>query len=133
MQEDPTLKSATDKQLLNEIRNRLDSASNTTSPDVEYDDSIEASMGETDSPEEPAPELPDSDPNQRVVRTKSTADRVYLLDEEKMTRHWVTNPDVLASLGFTMADVTEVSDDEMMKYQQKQALYNVQKPKDASS
>lgn len=60
---------------------------------------------------------------QRVIRTKSTADRVYLIDEEKGTRQWVTNPQILEGLGFSQADVVEIEDEEMLKYQQAQALY----------
>lgn len=59
----------------------------------------------------------------RVVRTTTSGDRVYYLSETKKTRQWVTNPDVLDSLGFIMEDVTEVDDDEMLKYQMGPALY----------
>lgn len=54
--------------------------------------------------------------DKRVVRTKSSGDRVYLLDEIKKTRQWVYNPEVLDSLGFTMGDVQEVEDSEILKY-----------------
>lgn len=67
----------------------------------------------------------DERPVRRVVRTKTTADRVYYIDEDKGTRQWVTNPEVLANLGFSMEDVKEIDDDEMLKYQQSQALYRV--------
>src|SRR5207253_5708174 len=46
-----------------------------------------------DTPERVLPE------GKRVVRTKSSGDRVYYLDDDKMTRQWVTNPDVLKGLG----------------------------------
>lgn len=59
----------------------------------------------------------------RVVRTKSSGDRVYYIDEEKKTRQWITNPDVLTSLGFGMEDVTDVEDAELLKYQMAAALY----------
>lgn len=62
---------------------------------------------------------------QRVIRTKSTADRVYLLKEDGMIRQWVTNTSVLESLGYTLADVVEIPDEEMLKYQQAQAIYRV--------
>lgn len=81
---------------------------------------------------------PSSDPNKeeakperklpegkRVVRTKSTGDRVYFIDEVKKTRQWVTNPDILKSLGFEMGDVVEVDDNELLKYQMGSALYRV--------
>lgn len=61
----------------------------------------------------------------RVVRTKSSGDRVYLIDEVKKTRQWVTNMDVLASLGFEATDVTEVTDEELMKYNMGAAVYKV--------
>lgn len=59
----------------------------------------------------------------RVVRTKGSGDRVYLLDEVAKTRHWVTNPEVLEGYGFTMADVGEAEDAELLKYQMSAALY----------
>jgi hypothetical protein len=62
----------------------------------------------------------------RVVRTKSSGDRVYFLDEVKKTRQWVTNPDVLKSLGFEIGDVVEVDDQELLKYQMAAALYRVE-------
>lgn len=60
---------------------------------------------------------------QRVVRTKTSGDRVYLLDDNKKTRAWVTNGDVLTALGFDMSDVSEVEDSEMMKYNMAAAIY----------
>lgn len=81
---------------------------------------------------------PTSDPNsdepkeerklpegKRVVRTKSSGDRVYMLDDEKKTRHWITNPEVLKGLGFELTDVTEVDDMEILKYQLGAAVYRV--------
>ncbi len=59
----------------------------------------------------------------RVVRTKSSGDRVYYIDETNGTRQWVTNPDVLAGLGFEIEDVTEVEDSELLKYNMGPALY----------
>lgn len=61
----------------------------------------------------------------RVVRTKSSGDRVYMLDDEKKTRHWVTNPDALKNLGFELTDVSEVGDAEVLKYQLEAAIYRV--------
>lgn len=68
-------------------------------------------------------ELPEG---KRVVRTKSSGDRVYLIDEVKKTRQWVQGPDVLAQLGFDMSDVTEVEDTDLMKYQMGAVLYKVE-------
>lgn len=62
---------------------------------------------------------------QRAVRTKSSGDRVYLLDEVKKTRQWVTNPDVLAGLGFESQDVQEVDDSILLKYNMGPAIYKV--------
>src|ERR1035437_9681835 len=60
---------------------------------------------------------------QRVVRTKSQGDRVYLLDYNKKTRAWVTKPEILQALGFEMGDVVEVEDTEFLKYQMSAAIY----------
>jgi hypothetical protein len=68
--------------------------------------------------------------DKRVVRTKSTGDRVYLLDEANKTRAWVTNPDILQSHGFELTDVVEIDDNELLKYTMSPALYRVA---DASS
>lgn len=75
-------------------------------------------------PEEPEEErvLPEG---KRVVRTKSMGDRVYLLDEEKKTRAWVTNATILDQLGFRMEDVAEVEDSELLGYQMTAAIYRV--------
>lgn len=70
-------------------------------------------------------ELRELPKDKRVVRTKSTGDRVYMLDEAKKTRAWVTNPEVLKSLGFELTDVTDVDDNELLKYQMNPALYRV--------
>ena len=83
-------------------------------------DEIIASAEET-----PARTLPEG---KRVIRTKSSGDRVYLLDEEKKTRQWVTNGDVLGQLGFLMEDVVEVEDDVLYGYQMGSAIYKVNEP-----
>jgi len=61
---------------------------------------------------------------QRVVRTKTSGDKVYLLDDNKKTRQWIsgtqsgpTGPELVDSLGFMMSDVQEVDDAELLKYQ----------------
>lgn len=73
-----------------------------------------------DTPERVLPE------GKRVVRTKSSGDRVYYIDETKQTRQWVTNSDVLAGLGFEMGDVVEVDDNELMKYNMASAIYKTE-------
>lgn len=75
---------------------------------------------------EPADEPRVLPEGKRVVRTKSSADRVYLLDEEKKTRQWITNPEVLDASGFTMEDVQTVEDGELLKYNMGPALYRVE-------
>lgn len=62
----------------------------------------------------------------RAVRTKTSGDRVYLLTEDKKTRQWITNPEVLASYGFEAADVVDIEDNELLAYNMAPALY---KPK----
>jgi hypothetical protein len=64
--------------------------------------------------------------NGKVVRTKSSGDRVYHLDDDKGTRRWITNPQVLEGLGFTLDDVTDIEDAELLKYQMGPALYRVE-------
>ena len=76
---------------------------------------------------EPVRELPEG---KRVVRTKNTGDRVYLIDEVKKTKQWLTNPEVLKASGFEMGDITEIEENEFLKYQQGPAIYRVE---DASS
>lgn len=68
------------------------------------------------TPPQPAPAVPNTPKDKRVVRTKSSGDRVYLLDEIKKTRQWLFNPEVLDSTGFTMGDVVEIEDSELLKY-----------------
>lgn len=64
--------------------------------------------------------------DKRVVRTKSSGDRVYFIDEDKKTRQWITNPKVLEGLGFTLTDVKEIEDSELLQYQMAAALYKVE-------
>lgn len=73
--------------------------------------------------EEPKRELPEG---KRVVRTKTSGDKVYLLDEVKKTRQWVASGEVLASLGFEQSDVEEVLDTDLFKYSMGATLYRVE-------
>lgn len=139
---DSTLKNASNEQLLDELYVRLSAGvpvmagNRVVGPNRASREDGESVLDPTDldaaaekmpdvSEDADGPTRPDQAADQRVVRTKSTADRVYVIDETKKTRQWVTNPQVLESLGFTMADVTEITDDEMLNYQQGQALYRV--------
>lgn len=82
----------------------------------------------------PAPAEPEAEPaeervlpeGKRLVRTKSSGDRVYQLDEEKKTRSWVTSAEILNKLGWRMEDVVEVEDSELLKYQMAAAIYRVE-------
>lgn len=62
---------------------------------------------------------------QRVARTKTQGDKVYLLDDNNKTRSWVTSPEILAGLGFEMGDVVEVDDVEFLRYQMAPAIYKL--------
>lgn len=61
--------------------------------------------------------------DKRVIRTRSSGDRVYLLDEIKKTRQWITAAPILDSLGFSMADVKEIDDAELLGYQLSSPVY----------
>lgn len=61
----------------------------------------------------------------RVVRTKNSGDRVYMLDDNKKTRQWVTNPAVLKGLGFEMGDVGEIDEAEFQKYGMGGSIFKV--------
>lgn len=61
----------------------------------------------------------------RVVRTKTSGDRVYLLDDVKKTRAWITTGEILQAMGFEMSDVIDVEDTELMKYNMAPAIYKV--------
>jgi hypothetical protein len=61
----------------------------------------------------------------RVIRTKSTGDRVYLLDDVEKTKAWVTSPEILAKLGFEASDVEEVEDTSLLGYHMTASIYKV--------
>lgn len=62
---------------------------------------------------------------QRVVRTKTQGDRVFLLDDNKKTRQWLTKPEIVGGVGFSMADVQEVDETEFLKYNMGAAIYRL--------
>jgi hypothetical protein len=73
--------------------------------------------------EEPKRELPK---DKRVIRTKSTGDRVYLIDETAKTKAWVTSPEILGKLGFELSDVQDVDDSDLLGYAMTASLYRVE-------
>lgn len=76
----------------------------------------------------PSAEVPSTGPNeknQRVVRTKTSGDRVYLVDETNKTRQWITTPQILEALGFTLNNVSEMEEPEFLKYNQGPAIYKL--------
>ena len=72
--------------------------------------------------EEVKPERTDG---KRAVRSKSTGDRVMLLDDNEKTKAWITSPEILAKLGFDMADVEDVEDSEMLQDAMSPSIYRV--------
>lgn len=83
-----------------------------------------------DKVEAPARKLPEG---KRVVRTKTSGDRVYLLDDNKKTRQWLTNPEVLKATGFGLEDVVEIDDTKFHKYTMAQPIYKVETPNEATN
>ena len=63
--------------------------------------------------------------DKRAVRTRTSGDRVYLLDEIEKTRQWVTTAEILEKLGFSLNDVVEVDDNVMMGYKMGPAIFKV--------
>lgn len=61
----------------------------------------------------------------RAVRTKSTGDRVYLIDDSAKTKAWITSPAIRDALGFADADVEELEDSELVSYQMAPSIYRV--------
>lgn len=74
---------------------------------------------------EPDVPLSETPKDKRVIRTKSTGDRVYLIDETAKTKAWVTTEDILTKLGFTQADVQEVDDSALVGYAMTASIYKV--------
>jgi hypothetical protein len=86
-------------------------------------DRLNPNEGAVEFTEESKRELPK---DKRVVRTKSTGDRVYLLDETAKTKAWVTSPEILEKLGFTLNDVQDIEDSMMLGYAMIASLYRVE-------
>lgn len=62
----------------------------------------------------------------RVVRTKSSGDRVYQIDENTRLRQWVTSGDILTGLGWNQEDVVVIEDKELLGYQMGSPIYKVE-------
>ncbi len=107
------------------LRTRLNNVINTWIDEQSRTTSDSGSQSEPDTA--PDRELPK---DKRAVRTKSSGDRVYILDDQTKTRRWVTNPEVLKSIGFEISDVVEVDDNELLSYQMAPALYRIVDEKD---
>lgn len=54
--------------------------------------------------------------NTRVARCPSEGDKVFLLDDTAKTKKWVKSPEELEKLGYTLADVVSVTNEEMAAY-----------------
>lgn len=82
-----------------------------------------AGVSPTDSPDSAVVDKPERTDGKRAVRTKSTGDRVYLIDDNAKTKAWVTSPEILSSLGFEMADVVDVEDSSLLGYQMNPSIF----------
>ena len=70
--------------------------------------------------EEPKRELPEG---KRLVYTKESGDRRFLIDEVKKTRQWVTKPELLEGLGLQLDDAVLIEKPEFERYQQGSPIY----------
>ena len=69
----------------------------------------------------------------RMVRTKAQGDKAFYIDEEKKTRQAILGqqggrdigPEIVESLGFTMSDIEEIEDGELLRYQMGPSIYKV--------
>jgi hypothetical protein len=87
-----------------------------------YEQELAAIDGQPDEPKA----KPAITAGKRVVRTKSTGDRVYLIDETAKTKAWVTSPEILAKLGFELSDVEDVEDSTLLGYAMTASVYRVE-------
>ena len=107
----------------NLVNHMFDNEYATVQGPLTSDDLVEPSEGETNIVNEVSTRvLPEG---KRVVRTKNSGDRVYLINEKEETRQWITNERVLAGLGFEFSDVTDIEEDELVKFRMAPALYKV--------
>jgi hypothetical protein len=107
----------------NLVNYMFDNEHTTVQGPLTSDDLIEPSEGGTDIVTTASTRvLPEG---KHVVRTKNSGDRVYLINEKEETRQWVTNERVLEGLGFEFSDVTDIEEDELVKFRMAPALYKV--------
>lgn len=85
-----------------------------------------AGVSPTDSPDAAVEDKPLRTDGKRAVRTKSTGDRVYLIDDNAKTKAWITSPEIMAKLGFDMSDVVDLEDSELISYEMKPSIYRVE-------
>lgn len=84
-----------------------------------------AGVSPTDSPDSAIVDKPERANGKRVIRTKDTGDNVYLIDDNAKTKAWITKPEILEGLGFTMADVQEIESSSLVGYQMQPSIYKV--------
>jgi hypothetical protein len=58
--------------------------------------------------------------NPYTVRTKETGDKVYLIKEGK--RHWITTPEALKEIGFTLGEEKTISYTELAKLKEGKSI-----------
>lgn len=88
-------------------------------------DTKEKPEGHTDitfTPAEVKVQLPK---DKRVIRTKSTGDNVYEVDDVAKTKRWVKNPQVLEALGWQMSDVQDLGDEALLGYAMGASIHQV--------
>lgn len=84
-----------------------------------------AGVSPTDSPDAAVADKPERTDGKRAVRTKSTGDRVYLIDDNAKTKAWITSPEIMSKLGFEMNDVQDLEDSMLVSYQMSPSIYRV--------
>lgn len=78
------------------------------------------------SPTAAVVDKPERTDGKRAVRTKSTGDRVYLIDDNAKIKAWITSPEIMTTLGFEMSDVEDLEDSALVGYQMNPSIYRVE-------
>lgn len=84
--------------------------------------------GSADVSPEPTAAVEDKRPRtdgKRAVRTKTSGDRVFLIDDNAKTKAWITSQEILNKLGFEIEDVQDLPDEELISYQQVPSIYRI--------